>query len=437
MPPRSARGNNLDTVRRHNLSTVLGLVHRSGALSRSELTRQTGLNRSTVGALVGELVELGLVREHVPDANNRVGRPSPVVAAHPGVAALAVNPEIDAVTVGVVGLDGVVQHRVRQPTGHVPTALDTVGIVRTVIDGLRPALRADSRVVGIGVAVPGLVREADGVVRLAPHLGWLDEPFAAQLGEATGLPVSAANDANLGASAEHLFGAGRGMADLVYLNGSASGIGAGVITGAVPLTGLAGYAGELGHTLVNSVGSRCHCGAIGCLETEVNQRSLLAVLGLSGGDVDELERTLLASDSALVREEVERQLRYLAVAVRNATNVFNPQLIVLGGFLGALVEAAPGRLGALVSESALKASGESLRVVRAELGSNLLMVGAAELAFASVLADPALAEPGAASQPQPMWPPASVSSSSSDSCSASSMYSSTFAAGSVNRTASQ
>lgn len=389
MPRSPARGNNLDTVRQHNLSTVLGLVHRSGALSRSELTRRTGLNRSTVGALVGELVELGLVLEHVPDANNRVGRPSPVVAAHPRVVALAVNPEIDAVTVGVVGLDGMVQHRVRQPTGHAPTAMEAVAVARTVIDRLGPALAAGSRVVGIGVAVPGLVREADGVVRLAPHLGWLDEPFAAELREATGLPVSAANDANLGASAEHLFGAGRGVADLVYLNGSASGIGAGVITGAAPLTGLAGYAGELGHTLVNSVGTRCHCGAIGCLETEVNQRSLLAVLGLPGADPDELERALVVSDAPTVREEVERQLRFLAVAVRNATNVFNPQLIVLGGFLGALVEAAPGRLGALVSECALKASAESLRVARAELGSNLLMVGAAELAFASLLADPA------------------------------------------------
>lgn len=389
MQPASARGNNLDTVRQHNLSTVLGLVHRFGPLSRSELTRETALNRSTVGALVGELVDLGLVVEHVPDANNRVGRPSPVVAAHPGVTALAVNPEIDAVTVGVVGLDGVVRHRVRHATGNVPTALETVAIVRTVLDGLRPALRTSSRVVGVGVAVPGLVREADGVVRLAPHLAWLDEPFAAELAEATGLPVSAANDANLGAHAEHLFGAGRGVADLVYLNGGASGIGAGVITGAVPLAGLSGYAGELGHTLVNSAGIRCHCGAIGCLETEVSQRSLLAVLGLPGGDVDELERALAESESPAVLAEVERQIGFLAVAVRNATNIFNPQLIVLGGFLRALIEAAPGRLTALVAQTALKASAESLRVVRAELGSNLLMVGAAELAFAPLLADPA------------------------------------------------
>ncbi|MFP3416437.1 hypothetical protein SB773_33930, partial [Bacillus sp. SIMBA_074] len=81
---------------------------------------------------------------------------------------LAVNPEIDAVTVGVVGLDAAVRRRVRYPTGHIPTAAEAVAIVSAVIDGLRPDLAAATRVAGVGVAVPGLVREEDGVVRLAP-----------------------------------------------------------------------------------------------------------------------------------------------------------------------------------------------------------------------------------------------------------------------------
>ncbi|MCX7520837.1 ROK family transcriptional regulator [Microbacterium sp. STN6] len=381
-------GNNLDTVRRHNLSTVLGLVHRSGTRSRSELTRVTGLNRSTIAALVGELVERGLVTESVPEEKNGVGRPSPVVGAHPGVLALAVNPEVDAVTVGVIGLDGTLLRRVRHATETMPTANEAVVIAAAVIDGLRVELGAASHVVGIGAAIPGLVRESDGVVRLAPHLTWVDEPFADMLADATGLPVLAANDANLGVGAEHLFGAGRGVSDLVYINGGASGIGAGVITGGVPLAGISGYAGELGHTLVNSAGVRCHCGAIGCLETEVSQRSLLAVLGLETADADELERELAASADPRVRDEVERQLRFLAVAVRNATNVFNPELIVLGGFLRALLSAAPGRLDELVASAALGASGESLRIARAELGTNVLMIGAAERAFERVLADP-------------------------------------------------
>jgi predicted NBD/HSP70 family sugar kinase len=388
---RGATGSNLDAVRRHNLATVLGMVHRAGPVARSALTQATGLNRSTVGALVAELAELGLAVEREPELSNRVGRPSPLVAADTRVVALAVNPETDAVTVGVVGLDGTVHRRVRYPTGHVPTAPEAAAIASAVIDGMRPDLGAATRVVGIGVAVPGLVRESDGVVRLAPHLEWVDEPFAAQLAEATGLPVHAANDARLGANAERIFGAGRGASHLVYLNGGASGIGAGVVVGGEPLTGVSGYAGELGHTLVNSAGIRCHCGAIGCLETEVSQQALLRVLGLTAADPDELDRALAAAVEAGepdVVAEIERQLGFLATALRTATNVFNPELIVLGGFLGSLHAVAPERLAALVAEQALGASGEQLAIVRAELGSRILMIGAAELAFAPLLAAP-------------------------------------------------
>jgi predicted NBD/HSP70 family sugar kinase len=388
--PVGARGNNLDTVRRHNLGTVLGMVHRGGPASRSMLTQTTGLNRSTIGALVGELVDLGLVVESEPGASNRVGRPSPVVTASADVVAIAVNPEIDAITVGVVGLDGTLHRRVRYPTGHAPTAAEAVAIVSAVVDGLRPDLGKFARTIGIGVAVPGLVREADGVVRLAPNLEWVDEPFTAMLRDATGFVTRSANDASLGATAERYFGAGRRASDLVYLNGGASGVGAGVIVNGDPLTGIAGYAGELGHTLVNSNGVRCHCGAIGCFETEVSQAALLGVLGLASADSDELDRALAASASdPAVAEEIDRQLRYLAVAMRNATNVFNPQLIVLGGFLGALYQLAPERLTRLVADQALKAPGESLAIARAELGSRLLMIGAAELAFGPLLADPA------------------------------------------------
>ncbi len=384
-------GTNLDTVRRHNLATVLGMVHRGGPLARSALTQATGLNRSTIGALVAELVEQGLALEREPETSNRVGRPSPVVAADGRVVAIAVNPEVDAVTVGVVGLDARVHRRVRYPTGHVPTAQEAAAIASAVIDGLRPDLASASRVVGIGVAVPGLVREDDGVVRLAPHLEWAEEPFAAELAAATGYPVLAANDASLGANAERLFGAGKGASDLVYVNGGASGIGAGVIVGGAPLTGISGYAGELGHTLVNSSGVRCHCGAIGCLETEVSQRALLRVLGLASADPDELARALrvaVEAGNAGVLAEVDRQLGFLATALRNATNVFDPERIVLGGFLGALHELAPERLPELVAAQALAASAETLTITRAALGSDILLIGAAELAFTPLLASP-------------------------------------------------
>ncbi|MEO7147667.1 MAG: ROK family protein, partial [Terrimesophilobacter sp.] len=161
--------------------------------------------------------------------------------------AIAVNPEIDAVTIGIVGLDGAVHRRIRYETARSPSAIEAVNIASAVIDGMRGELEAKFTVVGIGIAVPGLVRPQDGLVRHAPHLGWENESIAEMLQQSTGFNAQAANDASLGAVAERYFGAGRGVDDVIYLNGGASGIGGGVIIGGSVVGGTEGYAGEIGH----------------------------------------------------------------------------------------------------------------------------------------------------------------------------------------------
>ncbi|MGG7463060.1 ROK family protein [Plantibacter sp. YIM 135347] len=389
------KGNNLDDVRRNNLSAVLEIVHTSGAVSRAQLTRETGLNRSTIGALVAELVSLRLVTEAEPSGTKQVGRPSPVIVPSRKTVALAVNPELDAVTIGLVGLGGQVIKRIRYDTTRIPSAAEVVNIVSAVVAGMRDELDQVYDTVGVGLAVPGLVRASDGLVTLAPHLGWHDEPISRMLHDALGLPVHAANDASVGATAESIFGAGRGVDDLVYLNGGASGIGGGVLSDGRLLGGVSGYAGELGHTLVNSAGLVCHCGAVGCLETEVTRGALLDVLGLESHRGNDLEAVLLdayrdpdAVDPA-VASVVDRQLDYLGVALRNIVNVFNPRLVVLGGFLGALSEVAPERLESAVARTAMIGPRDDVTITRAALGGDLLIVGAAQLAFAPVLADPA------------------------------------------------
>ncbi len=389
------RGSSNDGVRRHNLSAIVGLLHRGGPASRAELTRATGLNRSTIGALVGELVELGLVDETEPGATKQAGRPSPVIVAREDVVAVAVNPEVDAVTIALVALSGRVLARVRHATTGVPTPGEVVGIVVAGLAELQAELPAPPRIVGVGVAVPGLVRTADGMVVLAPHLGWREVPIAEMLAEALQLPVIAANDAAAGEIAESQTGAGRGASQLIYLNGGASGIGGGILVNGELFGGASGHAGEFGHTLVNSLGMPCHCGANGCLETEVRRAPLLALLGLENADGEQLERLLLAElkragerDSP-VAALIRQQQGYLAVALRNIVNAINPELIVLGGYLGTLLAAAPDHLIRGVLEGALPGSRDAVRVVRAELGENLLLIGAATLAFRPILHDPA------------------------------------------------
>ncbi|GGE98166.1 ROK family transcriptional regulator [Mycetocola zhadangensis] len=383
------RGTNLDTVRQYNLSRILGLVHREGAVSRSTLTRETGLNRSTVAALVTELAALRLVVEAEPDVNRGVGRPSPVVRPHPDCVAFAVNPEQDAINIGVVRMSGEVVDRVRHEIDEPLGVAETVRVTAELIAALRAKLPAEAVIAGVGVAVPGLVRSGDGLVRLAPHLGWLDEPVASLLTDATGYAARAANDASLGALAEHTFGAGRGVDNLVYLNGGASGIGGGVIVNGIPLGGVAGYAGEFGHNLVTAPDGPGKPSTGGALEDEVNRGRLLELLELRSADAPQFEQALLTSTSAELRAEAVRQLGILSIALRNAINVLNPELVVLGGFLASLHALDPELLESLVAEQTLAAAFESVRIVRAQLGPDLLLIGAAQLAFEPLIDNPA------------------------------------------------
>ncbi len=375
-------------VRRNNLAAILGILYRNGAASRAALGKHTGRNRSTIGSLVTDLVELGLVVEQDPGAIGQIGRPSPIVTLRPEVVAIAVNPEIDALTIGLVGLDGAVRRVIRHEYERIPTASEVLSITSAVISGMAVEL-AELTVVGIGVAVPGQVRTVDGVVRNAPHLGWHDEAFGAPLAKLTGYPVAVANDAALGALAEHEFGVGRSHENLIYVNGGASGIGGGVIVGGRLLGGASGYAGELGHVRVSSSDTRDSAGIAGTLEAEVTRAELAEVLGLTRVAPDEFDAALLADRSEPVAAVVARQTRQLGTALAAAINLFNPEVIALGGFLAALQAYDPDALEQAVAADTLAPSLEGVRIAPAALGADLLMIGAAGLAFRPLLADPA------------------------------------------------
>ncbi|WP_431220273.1 ROK family transcriptional regulator [Leifsonia xyli] len=386
---RPTSGGTTDALRRSNLASVLGLVHRDGALSRSDLTRLTGLNRSTVGDLVAELAGLGLVEVDEAPAGGRAGRPSPVVRASERVAAVAVNPEVDAIIVGLVGLGGRVLKGIRIETASARSVAETVTLASAGIAGMLAG--ETTRVVGLGVAVPGQVRLSDGMVREATHFGWVDEPLAELLAEATGHRVWAANAAVLGLRAESAFGAGRGVDDLVYMIGGASGIGGGAIGAGRLLTGAAGYAGEFGHTFVQSDGRHCSCGARGCLEAEITQAELLAAVGLESAEAASLAERLAATDDPAALRVLERGYRLLQIAARNAVNVFNPSAVVLGGFLAALHRGARAHGAPDLLEEAVRSTREGVTVAEAALGQDQLLIGAAELVFAELIGDPARA----------------------------------------------
>lgn len=382
-----------ESVRTRNLSRILQLVHRDGPLSRAALTELTALNRSTIGDLVGELSRRGLVVERAPDPSRRAGRPSPVVTVDPGVVAIAVNPEVDAVTIAAIGLDQRRHALRRVETDEIVTAEQTVQLAQATIDDWSRNELAGARILALGVAVPGLVRSADGVVRSAPHLGWHEIPLRDILAEQIGLPTAVDNDATVGTLAEHLFGAARGLDHVVYVNGGASGIGGGLIVHGMPVRGVSGYAGEIGQNRPGIAATDDRRAPAGVLEDEVNRSRLLTALGLRSVDEPTLAQALAATEDPAVLHEIARQRRILATALGNAVNVLNPHAVVLGGFLAAIAATNLTETTELVRAQAMPASGEDVDIRLAVLAEDRLLVGAAELAFAPLLADPTLVDP--------------------------------------------
>ena len=380
-------GRNSEVVRQHNLSAVLRLVHRNQEISRSQLTQITGLNRSTISDLVEELSQLGLVYENQETAKEGVGRPSLVVSATSNLIAFAIHPEYDFIAVAAVSFAGQVlfEERVSCSPGTSPQLVAKEAA--RLIAKIGPELPSGSKVVGAGVAVPGQVRIEDGVVRLAPHLGWSDVPIAKLLEQELGIPVFIDNDASLGCMAESVFGAARNFSEVIYIYGG-SGIGGGVISGGVQLRGSTGYGGELGHVRISSTTNPDYSGIPGTLESLVRREDLEKALKLKSVDDQALETALLANRTAPVRELLEKQIDALASALANYVNIFNPQIVVLAGFLPALYWYDQERLLGGLSQGALPASREGVIVRTGELGPNILIVGAAELPFSALIANP-------------------------------------------------
>ena len=381
-------GQNRENIRQHNLSLVLRMLHQTGTVARSQLTSATGLNRSTISDLISELGILGLVNESEAILVGGVGRPSFTVSPASNVVAFAVNPEIDATTVGVVSLDGTLLHKVRYPTHVQPDPEEAARIASEQIQKLKAKLESGTRIAGIGAAVPGQVRVLDGVVRFAPHLGWVEAPFGPMLQQLTGLPVTVDNDAGLASMAERTYGGAKGSLNAVSLFAGSGGIGGGVIIGGNPLRGAAGYAGELGHMVISSSNNKDYSGLSGTLEAMVKRDDLLEAFKLFNATDEELHLDIMNTSDNKAIKLLNQQIDLLGIAIGNLANIFNPEVVILAGFLDSLFQFDQERLIKSVRASSLRSANERMVVRSSELGTSAALIGAAELAFGPLLSEP-------------------------------------------------
>jgi len=398
-------GLNSERIGRDNLSAVLRQVHVGGPQSRSDLVAMMGLNRTTIGSLVRQLESRDLLVERRVSSSGQPGRPSHVVSVRSDACvALALEIRVDSLAVGIIGLGGTLISSRRIPweatqSGPGGTVRALTQMANDLLAGAVPR-----RIVGVGVAVVGLVRASDGLVRLAPNLGWSDVPLGDLVRAGLGLDVSVSvgNEADLGGLIEHLRGAARGHDNMIYLSGEV-GLGGGVIVGGRPLVGMGGYAGEIGHIVVNPSGVQCACGATGCWETEVGQSALLRAAGIpvSANSRRTVDRVFEAAamNEPVARRAVDELGRWLGLGLANLVNTLNPSVIVLGGFYARLAPLVNEIVLEELGRRALPAAREGLVILPGQYGLDAPLYGAGEVALERLLADPTIVDPVAPSPP--------------------------------------
>lgn len=338
-------------TRAHNAALVLRALYDHGPVSRAEVARMSGLTRTTVGDLVGDLISEGMAREI--GRGPSTGGKAPILLELVDEARHVVGLDLAELQFrgALVNLRGnVVQTAEREVGGADGDA--AVDLVHELIVEL--AAGRSETLLGIGVGAPGIVDAATGTIRWAVNLNWPDLPLGDMLRERYRLPVQVANDSRAAALALQLFGERHsGTANLVAIT-VGRGIGAGVVLGGELFHGDGFGAGEIGHTTVVEEGPECRCGRIGCLETVASSRALMGnatdaakadphgFLGTRLAAAGQLGLTDLVAGLA-VNDEVTRRIvvtagRYLGQVVGGLIGVLDVEQIVLHGSVTVLGE---------------------------------------------------------------------------------------------------
>lgn len=359
-------------ARSHNRALVLQTLYTSGAQSRADVARSTGLTRVTVSDLVAGLIAEGLVVELGQREDARPGKPATLIdvdraAFHIVGVDLSDHERFRG---AVIDLDGAIVSRAEvdlaTATGDAAVAL-VVELVRRLLDA------TTTPVLGLGVGSPGVV-DPHGVVRSAPNLGWSGVALQARLAEEFALPVHVANDANVAVLAEH----GATPHDDLLLVKIGHGVGAGLIIGGRPVIGGAFAAGEIGHVVVGTDGGpRCACGKHGCLEAWLAVPRLTAQLEAIGHD---------EPDAASAREEILHEAgRRLGIVLAPVVAALNLSEIVVSGpadlLEGALHEATVDTL----RMRTMAELGRDLRLRMTEQAEDIVLRGAAVMVLSGEL----------------------------------------------------
>lgn len=324
------RKHGADLVKDYHKSLAFNLVRTRGPISRADLTRITKMSPTSTGRIVQELIEENLITE-VGQSSKGLGRRATLLDVNAdGVLAIGVEIDTQGVSAGVVNLQGkLVSESYSQPLIS-RSEEDILNLTALVVDTVLQRVPDDikEKLIGVGVTVPGAVTWPDGVVKFSPQLGWVNVELRSALEEKLGSTVFVENNVKASALAESLFGVAQGISDFVIVT-LGSGMGVAIVSNGHLYRGPDNIAGEIGHTTVDPDGPTCDCGRKGCLQAYI---CILGIERISGRSFEEVITHARRGDRQC-GQILDRAATYLAMGLSNLVCMYNPNFIVLDGYM--------------------------------------------------------------------------------------------------------
>lgn len=321
----------LQQVKQLNMSAILKDIWIHGQLSRVELVKSTGLTSGTITNLTQELIKMGVIRSY-HSVSETVGRKRVMLGFNADLHRI-IGLDIGRSSFGLVltDLNGQILKSIDVNMAGITGPEEYLNIIIPYIEGLKDEIQSEGlKLLGLGVGVPGPMDYEKGVLINPPNFqGWAGYPLRDVLEKRTGLRTIIEDDARTSALAEGRYGLGKDGDGLVFIT-MGIGIGGGVISNGKILHGTNGLYGQVGHMTVEPDGKPCDCGNRGCWETVGSIPGILRRWG--GNDIDELAKAVQKGD-VLARKCLDDTLHYLEIALINVCNMYDPEIIVLGGRL--------------------------------------------------------------------------------------------------------
>lgn len=385
-------------IKQHNLSAILMALLQDETLSRSILSEQLGISNATVTNLIAELQEQGIVAEG-GEIKASLGRPQKTLHIIPEARyVVGVHLDVDTVNITLANLRGQQIDAISLPhMKDIPWEIVLAASTSAAEDLLERYHIEREKVIGVGVAASGLVDPTTGVNIIAPNMRWRDVPLKAYFEQHLQLPTVVDNNVRAMALYEALLGSAKDVQALAFVY-TRIGIGAGLVVDRRLYRGANAGAGEIGHTTVILEGGEvCRCGNTGCLETLFSEPVLMRLAQQiahehPGGILAELFSTAesptidlvflaAAQGDEVVQAMLKDRAQYIGLALANLVNVFNPEVILLGGIFSKERNTLLPTLSEIIKTRTFGMLGTQVELRTTTRGASIGMEGAATLAL--------------------------------------------------------